>query len=200
MHISILGPKAKINNHLSMRLLLLSITILASAGIYLAVLIFSPYTAYVYGGRVSVNPVIEEKTTRANSLIVPKINLDIEYRNGGDEVLNEYVWHRYPERGDPVNGGNMILSAHRFELGWSPGETRRKSPFYNINKLNLGDEVLVYYEGNTYKYEVIELKTVTPTSIEIEAPSDEHILTIYSCTFGGEKDGRDVIVARPTRI
>jgi len=111
--------------------------------------------------------------------------------------LESGAWHRFPERGNPEIGGNFILSAHRFELGWSPQQTRQKSPFYNINRINQGDTIYIDFKAKRYTYEVKRRYQVSPDALSIEAPSTEAKLTLYSysCTLKGSQDGRDVIEA-----
>jgi sortase A len=175
----------------------LAISILmAAAGTYILLLII-PTTIYVPSITEDKTITEQEPKLTENRLYIPKIGLSITYAAGGPEVLNEQAWHRHPERGDPVNGGNFILSAHRFRLGFTPGSTIRQSPFYHINKLDPGDKIFVDFEGKRYEYEVAKRFSVKPTQVEIEAPSEEPKLTLYSCTLKGEQDGREVIIAHP---
>lgn len=194
-----LGPRAS-KSKLRSRFLFVSAICVFLAGSYLLVLVLSPSIVirlpqYSYDQAAIPKA---DKAKKGNRIIIPKIGVDIEYRSGGPEVLSDYAWHRYPERGDPEKGGNMIISAHRFSLAPTPTETRRKSPFYNIHKLKSGDVVTIYHESSLYRYVVKERKRVSPFSIEIESPTDKPVLTIYSCTLGGENDGREVVVAYRT--
>lgn len=171
----------------------------AAVGGYILLLVL-PTTVYSPPASEAVAqapPPQSTENTRESMLYIPKIELAIPYRTGGPKVLNENAWHRYPERGDPVKGGNFILSGHRFNLGLTPGATKRKSPFYHINKLEVGDKLYVDFEGTRYEYEVVRRFSVKPHQTEIEAPSEQPKLTLYTCTLKGEADGREVIEARP---
>ncbi|MGH7157850.1 MAG: sortase [Candidatus Saccharimonadales bacterium] len=172
----------------------------AGIGVYIALLVF-PTTVYSPPPAVALeNPaplVVTNDDTAPNRLLIPKIGVAIPYLTGGPKVLNENAWHRYPEHGNPAKGGNFIVSAHRFKLGLTPGATQRKSPFYHINKLTPGDKIFVDFKGNRYEYEVVRRFTVKPHQTEIEAPSETPKLTLYTCTFKGEHDGREVVEARP---
>lgn len=164
-------------------------------GLYLLLLVLTPNIQPFYPVEaIDVNALGKPQGDR---IIIPKVGINVEFRSGGAEVLNDYAWHRFPERGDPVEGGNFIISAHRFEIGLTPGETRRKSPFYHIEKVDVGDQVIIDYKGKRYGYEIIEKTKVKPNQVEIEAPSEEAKLTIYTCTLGGENDGREVFIAKP---
>jgi sortase A len=132
-----------------------------------------------------------------DQLYIPKINLSVPIKTGGAEALNDAVWHRYPERGDPLKGGNFILAGHRFVMGLTPGEVRHKSPFYNVNQLDDGDLIFVDFNGQRYTYKISRRYSVKPTQVSIEDPSpnNQH-MTLYTCSLKGQADGRVVIDAQ----
>ena len=133
-----------------------------------------------------------------NRLYIPQLNVDVAIVTGStDAALELGAWHRMPENGDPKDGGNFVLSAHRFNLGMLPTQTRAKSPFYHIDKLKEGDELYVDYEGIRYAYSVTRSYKVSRTATEIEQRSDENKMTLYSCDLRGEKAGREVVEAKP---
>lgn len=137
----------------------------------------------------------ENKITE-NRLYIPKIDINLPYASGGAEVMEHGAWWRKPENGNPKDGGNFVLSAHRFIMGLTPQQTLRKSPFYNIDKLTVGDEIVIDYDGTRYIYVISEKRSVKPEAIEIEQRTDQPQLTLYSCTLGGANDGRDVLIAK----
>lgn len=189
--------RKKTNRLWSNLLLVLSIIGLAG-GVYLLVLVLTPNVPVLY----PVEP-INAKTLPApkgDRIYIPKIGVSVDMVTGGAEALDKGAWHRFPERGDPVAGGNFIVSAHRFSLGTTPGQTRHKSPFYHIDKLAKGDQILVDFQGKRYGYEIVEEKSVKPTQVEIESPiaeGEDSKLTLYTCTLKGESDGREVFIAKP---
>ena len=138
----------------------------------------------------------EDKITE-NRLYIPKININLPYSTGGETVMENGAWWRAPDSGNPKDGGNFVLSAHRFIMGLTPQQTLRKSPFYNIDKLVVGDEITIDYEGERYVYQISKIFAVKPDAIEIENRTDQPQLTLYSCTLGGASDGREVIIAKP---
>ena len=137
----------------------------------------------------------ENKITE-NRLYIPKIDINLPYSTGGAETMERGAWWRKPENGNPKDGGNFVLSAHRFIMGLTPQQTLRKSPFYNIDKLTVGDEIIIDYNGVRYNYVISEKQSVKPDAVEIEQRTDQPKLTLYSCTLGGANDGRDVIIAK----
>ena len=169
-------------------------------GVYLLVLISTPLIL-----SQNINPKdnpttklitkTENKITE-NRLYIPKIDINLPYSTGGAETMERGAWWRKPENGSPKDGGNFVLSAHRFIMGLTPQQTLRKSPFYNIDKLTVGDEIIIDYNGVRYNYVISEKQSVKPDAVEIEQHTDQPQLTLYSCTLGGANDGRDVIIAK----
>jgi len=175
-------------------LALVSVVALA-AGLYLLVLVLTPNVPGLYP--VQAIDIKTLPTPTGDRVYIPKVGVNVPLETGGPEALEKGAWHRFPERGDPVSGGNFIVSAHRFAIGYTPGEVRRKSPFYHIDKLAVGDQIIVDFQGKRYGYEITEHKEVTPTQVDIEAPTAEPRLTLYTCTLKGEADGREVYYAKP---
>lgn len=189
------GPRKK-GGLWSKLLLLLPIAGLAG-GIYLLVLVLTPNIPVLF----PVEPINMKTLPRpsGNKIYIPKIGVNVELSSGGAEALEKGAWHRFPERGDPAEGGNFIVSAHRFSLGATPGQTRQKSSFYHIDKLAIGDQIIVDFQGKRYGYEITEEKSVKPDQVEIEAPleeGEEPKMTLYTCTLKGESDGREVFIAK----
>jgi len=136
-----------------------------------------------------------------NRLYIPKINVDIETAATGSNepsTISSGAVHRSPQSGNPKDGGNYVLAAHRFQLGLTPGQTKAKSPFYHMDKLGAGDEIYVDYEGVRYAFKIVERKFVDPTAPEVEAKTDSDQLTLYSSELSGPAATREVVVAEPT--
>lgn len=127
---------------------------------------------------------------------IPRLALDLPYKSGDQRALNDALWYRFPERGDPEKGGNFILAGHRFEIGFTPGETRRKSPLYHLDKLQTGDYIYADFNGRRYQYEVTRRYAVKPNQTDIESPSATPKMTLYTCTLEGQADGRDIVEAK----
>lgn len=176
--------------------LLVGAFVLLGAGVYLISLLTAPaLMTYLPSQQLDIEEISKQQPAE-NKIIIPKIGVDIEYGQGEAALDNGAQW-RFPERGSPSTGGNFIIAAHRFELAPTPMETVRKSPFYHIEKLELGDEIIVDYDGTRYGYKISQIYDVKPTQIEIEAASEKPKLTMYTCTLGGASDGRVVVEAQP---
>jgi LPXTG-site transpeptidase (sortase) family protein len=169
-------------------------------GAYLLLISFSPAVVQIppYKSNKTTERLQAAVGTYGDRLFIPKINVDVAIVQGdSNAVLEQGAWHRQPQNGDPLKGGNFVLSAHRFNLGLTPQGTRAKSPFYNLHKLQIGDQLFVDYQGKRFGYAVVKKYAVKPSQTEIEGPSDTAKMTLYSCKLSGAADGRDVIEAEP---
>lgn len=174
-------------------------TVLLAAGTYLLITILAPSVPPAPAPKAEVQAYLNSPPKQqGNRLYIPAINVDVAIVEGKTPAaLNEGAWHRRPENGDPEKGGNFVLSAHRFKLGFTPQHTKARSPFYHIDKLRPGDALYVDFNQKRYTYNVTRKYKVSRTAVEIEGPSSEPKMTLYSCDLRGEAAGREVIEAKP---
>lgn len=168
---------------------------LLGGGLYVLSLVAAPTIAPL----ITMKP-IDIKTLAApektgNRIVIPKIGVNIAYDKGAAALDRGAEW-RAPTNGNPADGGNFVIAAHRFSIQPTPMGTIEKSPFYRIDKLAVGDKVVVDYEGKRYGYEITKEFTVKPTQIEIEARTNDPILTLYSCGLDGAEGDRFVLQAK----
>ena len=110
-----------------------------------------------------------------NHLLLPTLQLDEPVYSGSrSDTIRKGIWHR-PNASSPDEGGNTVLVGHRFSYN-------APAVFYSLDKLREGDDVFLIYEKKIYRYVVDGSKIVTPLAIEVEAPSEEAKLTLYTCT------------------
>lgn len=164
-------------------------------GLYLLLLAMAPKVHNPPAPQSDWNEPVVKTELHEQRLYIPRLSLNLAYKSGDQHVLRDALWHRFPERGDPEKGGNFILAGHRFEIGLTPNETKRRSPFYHINKIQVGDYIYADWNGRRYQYEITRKYTVKPNQTEIEAPSGVAKMTIYTCTLAGQADGREVLEA-----
>ncbi len=129
-------------------------------------------------------------TKRDNSLILPSIFLDSKILGGDIDNLNKGIWHRQFS-GNPIDGGNMVLIAHRYQF------TTGNNTFYHLDKVKTGDYLAVYWENQEYVYKVSDVFIVNPDEVYIEEQTNEHILTLYTCTPLWTAEKRLVVRANP---
>lgn len=117
----------------------------------------------------------EESIPVDNVLVIPRINLqEVIYDGLGVGVLEKGLWHR-PASSNPGEGGNTVIAGHRFTY-------RGAAVFYHLDKVEVGDKVIVYWGGKKYQYEVVRSYVVTPSDPTVEAATDTPRLTLYTCT------------------
>jgi len=115
-------------------------------------------------------------------LKIPKINLEkglveksSKYNNinYGVQILKE------SDSPDVING-NVILAAH--------SGTANISYFRNLDKLVLGDDAIIYYQGNTYNYKVVKKYDADKTGkINIKRDRNTSTLTLITCRHNTDK-------------
>lgn len=142
-------------------------------------------------------------------LAIPKILVDIPVlpvgvktvvERGGSKVL----WADVPNAGGfhqtsayPGNAGNIVINGHRDIQG---------SVFRNLDKVEIGDEILLYVNEQAYEYTVTEILVVPETFASLEQRVDnlrligtmpEERLTLITCTPLGLATHRLLVIAKP---
>jgi LPXTG-site transpeptidase (sortase) family protein len=127
----------------------------------------------------STNSQFSNNTVNENSLIVPAMLLNEPIREGSIaqqyQILNQGIW-RWPDGSTPDKGGNTVLIGHRFTY------TIPKGAFYYLNKLQVGDQIGVFWNKKEYVYQVTNISIVPPTDTAIEQSTSKPELTMFTCT------------------
>jgi LPXTG-site transpeptidase (sortase) family protein len=125
-----------------------------------------------------------------NSVTIPSMLLTRPILEGRDTyaILNKGIW-RWPAGSTPDNGSNTVLIGHRFTY------TQPQGVFYYLNKVKLGDEIGLTWNGRKYLYKVDTIKQVPPTQTSIEKPTERAQLTLFTCTPLWLPKDRLVVVA-----
>ena len=124
-----------------------------------------------------------EEDVQFGNMIIPRFGADYirPIREGIDveDVLNLGVGH-YPGSAMPGAVGNAAFAAHR---------TGHGSPFFDIEKIQVGDHIFIETEAGWYQYSMRSLEYVQPTGVGVLAPvpqapgvePKDRILTLTSC-------------------
>ena len=142
-------------------------------------------------------------------LSIPGISLDIPVIPVGVKTISDVggsrvVWADVPNAAAfhqtsayPGNPGNTVLNGHRDILG---------SVFRHLNKVDVGDEILVYVGDSEYPYTVTE-KLVVPEAFASARQREENLrlighipeerLTLITCTPIGLATHRLLVIAKP---
>ncbi|MBN1618549.1 class E sortase [Candidatus Dojkabacteria bacterium] len=133
-----------------------------------------------------------DATSTGNKIYIPVIGLDANIVEGQTEdALLLGAWRR-PNSSTPDKGGNTVITGHRFQ--YLPPNNLT---FYHLDKVQVGDEIVIFWEGKRYEYIVIETKVVEPTDTYVEDQTEEPRLTLYTCTPLFTANQRLVVVAEP---
>ena len=106
-------------------------------------------------------------------LVIAAINVDWPIVQGDSwEELKQGIGHRVGSV-NPGERGNLILAGHNDVYG---------EPFRDLEKLEIGKDVLVYAGVTSFRYVVKTKRVVVPTDLTPLAPSKTPIITLITCT------------------
>ena len=109
---------------------------------------------------------------QARRLEIPALSGDYPIVQGDDwEQLKKGIG-QYAGSGQPGRAGNVVLSGHNDIYG---------EPFRYLDRLQVGDEIIVSTERQSYTYVVSEVRVVDPTDVWVMAPTDAAQVTLISC-------------------
>ena len=131
-----------------------------------------PYPVHSYGTKPNSKPKTTTKPTD-NRLIIPSAHINEPLVQGGPRNLDKGIW-AVPHTSTPDVGSNTVLAGHRFMY--------TNALFYNLDKVRMDDIVAIFWQGKEYNYRVNSVSVVRPTATEIQNPSEEPMLTMYTCT------------------
>lgn len=102
---------------------------------------------------------------------IPKINLIADIKNGtSEDILNKYVGH-FEET--PENEGNVALAAHNrgYDVNY----------FGRLKELEIGDEVIYFYNGNKRIYKVDSKTIIKDNEWQKLENTKDNRLTLITC-------------------
>lgn len=151
-------------------------------------------------------PVASSPPTR---LVIPKIDVDIPVLTVGVKLLERAgrttaVWADVPNAGGfhetsalPGQPGNTVINGHRDIAG---------SVFRHLNRVEVGDEIVLYVQDIPFPYRVTETLVVPQTFASAGQRAEnqrligympEERLTLVTCTPVGLATHRLLVIARP---
>lgn len=125
-------------------------------------------------------------------VIIPDVKIDTKIKEA--KIENGY-WQVFENTASYGLGsaylgqkGNIVIFAHA-----------REGLFYNLKSIKEGDLVFVYSKNKKYTYGVKTITSVYPNETKIIGPTENEILTLYTCSgFYDEK--RLIIIAEPVNL
>ncbi len=111
-----------------------------------------------------------EQPVRLDLPSLGKTNLPV-VEGDGWEQLKQGIGHHIGSA-NPGTTGNVVLSAHNDIFG---------ELFRDLDRLQPGDEAVVYTASQKFVYRVIRIRIVEPTDVSVMAPTGRPTLTLVSC-------------------
>ncbi len=103
------------------------------------------------------------------SLEISRIDLNVMFREGIDDVTLRRAAGHVPRTALPGETGNMVLIAHRDTL------------FRPLRNLERGDIARLRTKQGDFLYRVDDLSVVDPSEVSLAAPEGESTLTLITC-------------------
>jgi sortase A len=97
--------------------------------------------------------------------------------------------------GLPDQPGSIYLFAHSSDNPFSI--TRYNTAFYLLDRLTVGDEIKIFYEGRLFRYRVSTSKVVKPWQVEALTEIQSDQLILQTCTPIGTSLNRLLVFATP---
>ncbi len=147
--------------------------------------------------------------TKPQTKVAPKVNsytlsipkLKIQYASvliGGDDLSKSLI--HYGGTGIPGELGNAVVFGHSTLVQlFNPKDY--KTIFSTLPTLKVGDDVLVHYDGITYRYIVNDITITQPNDFTpLEQRFDDSYITLITCVPPGTYFQRLIVKARLQKI
>lgn len=119
----------------------------------------------------------------AGRIIVPRLGLDTTMYAGGELAQIDQGPSLMPRTAQPGRQGNTVVAGHR---------TTKTRPFYDLDKLEVGDTVTFVVPGGTYTYVFTHHSVVTEEGVHILKQGSGYEATLFACHPKGKSTHRIV--------
>ncbi|MDF2949509.1 MAG: hypothetical protein K0R07_1544 [Sedimentibacter sp.] len=116
---------------------------------------------------------------------IPRLKVSAAILEGTDDSALKYAIGHYPGLGKIGEQGNYVLLGHR---NYVYGHF-----FRNLDKLKVGDEVIIQKDTETYTYVVYESFVVSPEEVWVLEQTQDAIITLITCTPVGTYTDRLIV-------
>ena len=110
------------------------------------------------------------------------------------QTMDLGFWH-FPISKYPGQKGNAVIIGHRF-LNLPPA----KDTFFNLDKVKIGDEIVLKHNEGEWRYIVTEIKVVDENDISVVKDTDDYRLTLITCTPLWTSEKRLVVIAKLDKL
>jgi len=137
------------------------------------------------------------------SIVIPKINANAKVVKNVDP-FDSKIYQRALTQGvahakgtsTPDKLGNIFIFAHSASNWYQANQFN--AVFYLLNKLETGDEIILYYQSQKYIYTVNESKLINGNELTyLENKNSQKQLTLMTCWPPGTTLKRLIVIASP---
>ncbi len=116
--------------------------------------------------------------SKDDRLVIPSIQMNLKIMNVDDiHKVSHGGWH-VPESSTPNLGGNTVIIGHRISLA---GGVQKPWDFFYLPDVKVGSSMTLYWKGVKYNYTVTKVSVEDPDNSDIESPTSDNTLTVYTC-------------------
>ena len=101
---------------------------------------------------------------------------------------------QYANTAKPGQIGNSVIVGHSSDFPWSDGQY--KNIFSLLDKLVVGDQIIIPFGRDKFIYEVSSTKIVKPTELSVLKKTNTPTLTLLTCYPVGTTRNRLIITAK----
>ncbi len=175
-------------------IIIVSVT-LVGGGLYAFALYAAPsYMLYLEPPQTIDAQNLSVPTADNNRIVIPKLGIDIGYSDATQSLTNGQAWMSTASS-TPRDTGTILIGARRLDIKTTPQQTVVASPFYHLDQLTSGDQIILDYSGKRYGYTVESVHT-SQTVEALHAESSDSLLVLYTASADGSSDGRITVEAR----
>lgn len=118
------------------------------------------------------------------TISIPRLGIENATTAIGGEDLSESLIH-YPGTALPGKRGNAVIFGHSaLPIFFSP--TNYDTIFSTLPTLEPGDDIIVHYDGITYRYVIEDMFEVQPTDLEVLAQNtSDSFISLITCVPPG---------------
>lgn len=128
-------------------------------------------------------------------VIINSVNIEGYIAQGlNSETMMRGFWH-FPTSVYPGTQGNSVIIAHRFQ--YLPPA---KNTFFNLDRVRVGDSVILQGESGEYTYIVTNIKEVNPNDTSVLMQTDDYRVTLITCTPLWTNHKRLVVTAKLDKL
>jgi len=136
-----------------------------------------------------------------SSLVVPSINVNapivfdepstVEWKV---QIALRHGTVHYGNTALPGQNGTVVIVGHSSGQPWAPGDY--KWIFTLLDKVKVGDQLQINYQGIAYVYQVTDTKVISPDDLSVLNQAATPTLSLITCTPVGTSTNRLVVHAK----